>query len=57
VVDAMVRWSVEDPLEWTKVLNHFSMDPKLIEKIKLPVNDVGRGRDHQSHWEVEKLKQ
>lgn len=57
MVNAMVRWSVEDPLQWTKSVNHLSVDPKLIEKVKLPVNDVGGGRHHQSHREVEKLKQ
>ena len=55
-MNAMVRGSVEDPLQRTKTINHLSVDPKLIEKIKLPVDNVGRGRDHQRHRQVEKLE-
>ena len=46
VVNSMVRGSVEDPLQRTKSIYHLSVDPKLIEKIKLLVNNIGRGWDH-----------
>ena len=54
-MNAMVRGSVEDPLQRTKLIDHLSVDPKLIEKIKLLVDNVGGGRDHQRHRQVEKL--
>ena len=56
-MNTMVRGSVEDPLQRTKSINHLSVDPKLIEKVKLLVDNVGGGRDQQRHRQVEKLEQ
>ena len=49
MVNTVMRGSVEDPLQWSKTINHLSMDPKLIEKVELLVNNVGRGGNQQRH--------
>ena len=56
VVNTMVGWSVKHPLQWTKVTDHFSVNPELVKQVELLVCDIGCGRDQQSQWEVEELK-
>lgn len=49
MVNTVMRGSVEDPLQWSKMINHLSVDPKLIEKVELLVNNIGRGGNQQRH--------
>ena len=55
MVDLMMTNSVEDILQWSNTFHNLCVDPELIEKIELLVNNSVAGRDEERHGQVERL--
>lgn len=50
MVHTVMFGRVEDVFQWPKTLNHFSMDPELVDQAELMVGDEMRRWYHSRHW-------
>lgn len=41
MVNTMVGWSIKHPLQWTKPVDYFRVNPELVKQVELLVCDVG----------------
>ena len=51
----MMTSSVEDILQWSNAFHNLGVDPELVEKIELLVNNSVGGGDEDRHGKVERL--
>ena len=52
----MMTSSVEEILQWSNAFHNFCVDPELVEKIELLVNNSVGGGDEERHGQVERLR-
>lgn len=57
MVDSMVAWGVEDPINRTQLANQLGMDPKLIERIDLTMEIKHFRRDNEGQRQVERPRE
>ena len=50
MVHPVVLWSIEDMLKWPNVVYHLSVDPELVEQIKLGMHQHVGGWNKEGHW-------
>jgi hypothetical protein len=47
-MNSVVTGSVEDILQWSNALHNLSVDPEMVEKVQLFVNNCMAGRDEKA---------
>ena len=55
MMNSMVTGCVEDILKRSNAFNNLSVDPELVEKIELFMNNSMAGRDEECHWKIKRL--
>ena len=55
MMNSVVTGCVEDILQWSNTLHNLSVDPELVEKVQLFVNNCMAGRDEECHGKIKRL--
>ena len=55
MMNSVMTGRVEDILKRSNAFHNLGVDPELVEKIELFVNDGVAGRDEECHWKIERL--
>ena len=55
MMNSVVTGCVEDILQWSNASHNLCVDPELVEKIELLVNNSVGGGDEERHGKVERL--
>ena len=55
MVDAVMRWRVEDPFEGSQPTDYFCVEPELVQQVQLQVHQVMGRWDDESDGQVAEL--